>query len=99
LDILTDTKKEPRLFAEILEGVGGTVDHLVATIIKHFSRACERPNHPEIDKYASSCMRFMVRHGDDDLYVALRSSEFLASIVTTLSPCMVLPQRSHAHSF
>ncbi|KAJ6525840.1 hypothetical protein DFH09DRAFT_172191 [Mycena vulgaris] len=85
LNVLIDIKGNPDRFVEVVEGVGGSLDDLVAAVTAQFLRACAHPNYAKMDAFLGLCMQFMGGADNDVLYAALRSSQFSRAIITTLS--------------
>ncbi|KAJ6520671.1 hypothetical protein DFH09DRAFT_1287419 [Mycena vulgaris] len=85
LNVLTDVKGNPDRFVEVIEGVGGSLDDLVAAVAAQFLRACAQLNYAKMDIFLWLCMQFTKDANNDVLDVALRSSQFSRAIITTLS--------------
>ncbi|KAJ7467497.1 hypothetical protein FB451DRAFT_1560696 [Mycena latifolia] len=87
LSIITDSYDNEANFAEIVEGVGGSVEDLASTMIKHFDRFCANPNLPSPEVFLCACFAFFT-HSNDPLWrlrAALQSAGFIRALVTTIS--------------
>ncbi|KAJ7738932.1 hypothetical protein B0H16DRAFT_1694631 [Mycena metata] len=87
VSLLVDRKISASHFEEVVDGVGGTIQDLASTIIRHFSRAVPHPELKITAKFVVVCFGFLHSGcaGSPQLRRALCSMDFFTPLINTLT--------------
>ncbi|KAJ7731041.1 hypothetical protein B0H16DRAFT_1773358 [Mycena metata] len=87
VSLLVDRKISASYFEEVVDGVGGTIQDLASTIIRHFSRTVPHPELKITAKFVVVCFGFLHSGcaGSPQLRRALCSMDFFTPLINTLT--------------
>ncbi|KAJ7656737.1 hypothetical protein DFH06DRAFT_1298045 [Mycena polygramma] len=96
LSVISDGKEDESNFDEIVEGAGGTIQHLAFTVVQHLSRACCSPDSHSTRIFIRACLAFL-RDGPQTtcrLKTALHSSGFIPMLIKVVSRFYRAPEEA-----
>ncbi|KAJ7656779.1 hypothetical protein DFH06DRAFT_465099 [Mycena polygramma] len=96
LSVISDGKEDESNFDEIVEGAGGTIQHLASTVVQHLSRACCSPDSHSTRIFIRACLAFL-RDGPQTtcrLKTALHSNGFIPMLIKVVSKFYRAPEKA-----